>query len=438
MIMQNVFEEASGVVIRNEVLILLGRYWSNKEDEIIRLPIANSNIVPSSLPPQLTLVALPEWALDCGVDGNILIPKEWEDVWKKVPWLHVIYWMIHAYPERCWEERYGCIDSYSIQLKNWDARLWQHAWVNRIALFLRRWAAHTQKINEFELFGVLPKAELILTHDVDAIKKTMAIRFKQSLFNGYNAGRLIIKGRYNEALKKISNAFRFLLSKDDYMYIPAVMQLESNYNVRSVFHFYAGKTGLKRSFRSMLIDPGYTVTDKRMKNIFYDLKQGGWEIGLHPSAFTWNESEGITIQKNNLEKASDYKVTKLRQHWLRFSWKKTWKAQRDAGLTLDSTLGFNDRCGFRNSAALRMPVNRSANVHFESVPMFLMDSHLYDYKMLTAVERIQVIQYWLKELYDVSGVGSIIWHTHVFGKDYGWASGYETLLKYWTELNQHV
>ncbi|MHB1220381.1 MAG: polysaccharide deacetylase family protein [Gammaproteobacteria bacterium] len=429
--------EKSQSTIHAEVITLLNRYWKNKEHEIAHLAIADTTIFPDTLPPQLTLVTLPEWAYDCGVNGQLLVPKEWGNTWENVPWLQVAYWMLHAYPERCWEKQFGCIDSYSIRLKNWDERLWQHAWVNRIALFLRRWASYSQKIPETTLFGMLPKAELLLTHDVDAIKKTIAIRLKQAIFNGFNAGRLVRKGQFGNALTKLAHAFRFLVSNDDYMNIPYLLKLETTYKVKSVFHFYAGKTSLKRRLGSLLIDPGYALTDKKINKIFTDLKQGGWEIGLHPSAFTWDKPEGIKIQKMDLEKAAGCSVTKLRQHWLRFSWQKTWEAQWDAGLTLDSTLGFNDRCGFRNSAALRMPVNGATEAHFESVPMFLMDSHLYDYAMLNPIERTQLIQYWLKELYDVAGVGSIIWHTHVCGKDYGWAAGYETLLQYWMELNRH-
>ena len=30
---------------------------------------------------------------------------------------------------------------YSNKLKNWDERIWNYAWVNRIAIFLSKWAA---------------------------------------------------------------------------------------------------------------------------------------------------------------------------------------------------------------------------------------------------------------------------------------------------------
>ena len=67
--------------------------------------------------------------------------------------------------------------------------------------------------------------------------------------------------------------------------------------------------------------------------------------------------------------------------------------------------------------------------------MVLMDSHLYDYNMLSSKDRLASMKCLLDELYIVGGVGSIIWHTQACGKDYGWLSGYEDLLAYWAELN---
>ena len=179
------------------------------------------------------------------------------------------------------------------------------------------------------------------------------------------------------------------------------------------------------------------ISSKYLNGFLCDLLSGGWELGLHPSALTWKQSPEIIEQRQKLEAITSKPVTKVRQHWLRFSWEKTWPAQEAAGLRLDSTLGFNDRPGFRNSAALRMKVcsNLNSESGLESVPMFLMDSHLYDYSNLSSQDRKDTMRRWLGELKHVGGEGSIIWHTQVLGKDYDWGEGYETLLKCWNEVN---
>jgi len=422
---------------KQEVLGIFERYWNGRSDVVSQLPVVRADFLPDELPPQLDWCELPEWASECGVDGKILLPKVWALKWDQVPWYEVAWWMANGWAERLWEKKNGCIDSYSFRLSEWDARLWNFAWVNRIALFLRCWAARENKISEENLFGSLPKAELLLTHDVDAVSKTGMIRIKQGAFNFFNSARLLFSGKPRMALEKFLSASRFLFSPDDYMGIPRLMEIEKNFGLRSTFHFYSGKTGWEKSIPSMLIDPGYDISSKHLSGFLRDLLSGGWEVGLHPSALTWQQSIEITGQRTKLEAIISSPVTKVRQHWLRFSWEKTWSAQEAAGLKLDSTLGFNDRPGFRNSAALRMKVcsNVKPEPDLESVPMFLMDSHLYDYSNLSSQDRKDTMRRWLRELKHVGGVGSIIWHTQVLGKDYGWGEGYETLLKCWSEIN---
>ena len=53
------------------------------------------------------------------------------------------------------------------------------------ALFLRAWAAHEQNSCPEDLFGLKPKANIFITHDVDAIKKTIPIHGGYQLFDFY-------------------------------------------------------------------------------------------------------------------------------------------------------------------------------------------------------------------------------------------------------------
>ena len=57
--------------------------------------------------------------------------------------------MLECWHERIWEKKFGPIHSYSFRLKGWDNRVWDYAWVNRIALFLKSWSI---KLNQEELF----------------------------------------------------------------------------------------------------------------------------------------------------------------------------------------------------------------------------------------------------------------------------------------------
>jgi hypothetical protein len=142
-------------------------------------------------------------------------------------------------------------------------------------------------------------------------------------------------------------------------------------------------------------------------------------------------------EKAYLESAFNQVSSCCRQHWLKFSWKKTWRAQEEAGFLMDFTLGFNDRLGFRNSAAIAFqPWNFDSEkpLTLKAVPTILMDSHLYDYQLLTPHEQAEKIRTLLIELIQVKGTAAIIWHTHVLNRDYNWRQGYENLLTIIAEL----
>jgi hypothetical protein len=117
---------------------------------------------------------------------------------------------------------------------------------------------------------------------------------------------------------------------------------------------------------------------------------------------------------------------------MRFSWSETWAAQEQAGFSLDSTLGFNDRPGFRVSAALRHhPWNPlTAKPHaLEVLPLIVMDSHLYDYAELDPQARGKRLRHFVDEVRAVGGEAAVLWHPHTLSKDYGWQKGFEEMLE---------
>ena len=136
-------------------------------------------------------------------------------------------------------------------------------------------------------------------------------------------------------------------------------------------------------------------------------------------------------ERKHLETALDASVTTCRQHWLRFSFADTWRCQEVAGLKQDMTLGFNDRPGFRNGSALAFrPWNgeKRCSMDIVSIPMVMMDSHFYDYKQLREEEVTIEMTKWVREIKEVHGQATVIWHQRVMSQDYGWEDGYKSLL----------
>jgi hypothetical protein len=433
-------------LIRIHVLESLSRYWAEAAIPIASLPIDILKTSPRIEPPlRLVSVALPDWARKDGVNEEILIPTEAQGrlgfggktTWQNVDWFMAAFLLLECWHERIWEYGHGPIHSYSFRLKEWDARAWSHAWVNRIALFLRCWAAHNQNTTPEALFGPLPASNVLMTHDVDAVEKTLAIRLKQSAFNAINALRLLARGKPKASICCVRQCLRFLFGKEDWWQFDLLLSAEAAANIQSLFNFHADLT--PKTLKRWLFDPGYDIKQPRIKTLIAELHRRGHQIGLHPGFESWDDLTEVAEQKRNLESISGVSINACRQHWLRFSWQATWSSQEQGGLHSDTTLMFNDRPGFRNSSALRwQPWNAKSNTQHQitAQPSVLMDSHLYDYQPFSDAERRSEMRYWLAECQTIHGEVAVLWHPHTLTKDYGWESGFNELLTAIIQMRQ--
>jgi hypothetical protein len=383
-------------------------------------------------------VALPDWGVDLGIDGGILVEDsaiapgegpEWERCdWVLAAWLHLT-----GAAERSQEDAAGPIGSYAFRLKEYDGRRYDRAWVNRIFLFLRRWAARQAGMTEEALLGPMPSPEIVLTHDVDAVRKTAEIRLKQSAFHALNATRAAANGKFKDAAGLIGRSMQFALRPADFQTLGEVRRLEEAAGLRSILHFYGGPPGLRRgSLSRILIDPAYDIMSPDLVSELARLREGGWTIGLHQSFNSWTDADPMRSERKRVEEASGTRIIHCRQHWLRFSWKDTWRAQDAAGLSHDSTLGFNDRPGFRNGAALAIhpwDFTFERPLALSAQPMAFMDSHFYDYAMMSEDERVEAMGHWIEEIRSVAGQATVNWHTHTITNAYGWGTGYRELLR---------
>ena len=266
----------------------------------------------------------------------------------------------------------------------------------------------------------------MLTHDVDAIAKTVPIRLKQGAFNFWKSAGSLVHGDLRSTVRHLATAVRFLFRRGQYDYLEAVAALVSQHKLETSFNFFAGKADAK-----WLFDPGYDIECPEVQSKLLRLASAGCGIGLHQSFSAFDDAAEMGNQRQLLERIAGRPVTSCRQHWLRFSWEKTWQAQSKAGLQLDTTLGFNDRPGFRASSALRWrpwsDVGQGCQ-SIEVIPLLFMDSHFYDYRPFEPSDRRAQISRWLTEVQAVGGVASVLWHPHSLDPDYAWKEGFIELL----------
>jgi hypothetical protein len=424
---------ARDALIRH-LLHACGRYFAGRDSLLLELPVVALPFPAVSGPLRLVDVALPDWGAHLGCDGLLAVPHECcvdpaVPHWQQVDWWLACFLMLEGWHERVWERERGPVHSFAYRLSGWDPRAWEHAWVNRIALFLRAWVAQCSGGRESELFGAPPRADILLTHDVDAVAKTWAIRLKQTAFLGFNALRLLARRQWAEAGARLARAWRFFFSQEDWWKLDDMREMERKAGLRSQFHFYADARA--KTLHRWLFDPGYDVTRPRLAAALAALVREGWRVGLHQSYDAWRSPELMRQQRARLESLLPAAVRSCRQHWLRFSWGQTWSAQAEAGFTQDTTLMFNDRPGFRAAAALEWApwgVAQGAGTALKALPTVLMDSHFYDYQPMNAAARRAALKHWLSEIVAVGGQAAVLWHPHTISADYGWREGFQDLL----------
>lgn len=159
-----------------------------------------------------------------------------------------------------------------------------------------------------------------------------------------------------------------------------------------------------------------------------------FECGLHGSYDSHLDADMLHTQKAKLEQASGTPVRATRQHYLRFKLEDTWKAQRNAGLDVDSTLGFAERIGFRSGLAVPFqPWSFADNRPFDlwEVPLVMMDVTLKEYMHLSPDAALERSQKMIEALQLLGAGAALLWHNSALNDvDWpGWDCVYDLWLK---------
>lgn len=423
--------------IRSGIIEAGRRYWAGQESLLSAMAAETLSVWPSRRYDGHVEVALPEWAKDLGVgsaatllvDARAVTPGD-SHAFERCDWWLAAALMLWSAAEREHEAAHGPLHSYAFRA-GIDQRAYDRAWVNRILLLLRRAAARQVGSSENAIFGPRPRSEIVLTLDLDAVSRLIELRFKQSAFQAVNAARSLLRGKAGASLRRLRAAAGAWTAPADLWTLDELRRDLASRAVSARMYVYAGPAGWSRDWGGRLMDPGYDAGSLRLSSFLQGFLQDGHEIGLHPSFASWHSADMIGHQRSRLSDVLGNPVVACRQHWLRFSFDKTWAAQAKAGLQLDSTLGFNDRWGFRNSAALRFtPVDPAtmSRLPIEAEPMVLMDSHLYDYDLEAAEAPEATINRCIDEIDAVGGEATVLWHPHTLHPSIGWGKGFAHLL----------
>ena len=71
--------------------------------------------------------------------------------------------------------------------------------------------------------------------------------------------------------------------------------------------------------------------------------------------------------------------------------------------------------------------NKDVQYKLKALPTVIMDSHFYDYRIMSASEN-ESMSHWIGECNAVSGEIAVLWHPQTLTQDYGYREGFLQLL----------
>lgn len=253
---------------------------------------------------------------------------------------------------------------------------------------------------------------LCLTHDVDRPYKTIQAP--------YQALR-------QRDLHHISQLFS---AESPYWCFEDIMQIESGFDVRSSFYFLEeqrlSELPLYRWIRPrnwLRFTGYYQLDDPDISAMMRTLDDGGWEVGIHGSYESVDNSARFRHEKATIEQQLEQSILGGRQHFLNLDRPATWRMHRDCGLLYDASLGSSTEYGFHHGYDVKRPFDD----HFLVFPLTLMEVALMQHNDSLA-DAMRAIDRLVEEAARNGAIMTVLWHVRLFNEEE--FPGYRRLYKY--------
>lgn len=154
--------------------------------------------------------------------------------------------------------------------------------------------------------------------------------------------------------------------------------------------------------------------------------------GIHPSYYSMDKQELIAAEKQAMEAVCASRITKSRQHFIRFRCPETFRGLIRAGILEDYSMGYPDAPGFRAGIARPFPwfdLEQNKPTKLMIYPFQLMDVTLKQYLGLPPEQAKSKISTLVRKTREVGGLFVSIWHNSSFAKEWGW-EGWEGVYKH--------
>lgn len=262
-----------------------------------------------------------------------------------------------------------------------------------------------------------------LTHDVDGVSAyslKQSIRALRSPFNGLCETARKAE-RLERLFKNLIKSALFAFSKDPFHCYDRWLELEKRFGANSTFFFWPGWGNIKKHHHT---DCNYELHDRvlfdnqkcSVAEMMREINRQGWEIGLHPSWYAFNDTDELMRQKEALETNLGCSIESVRQHYLHYDIRSTPRVQAAAGFKFDSTLGFNDNIGFRFGTCYPFnlfDLRAEKELNIVEIPLIIQDSAMLNPEKGMRIDEETAYGYIVhlaEEVKAVGGVLTLLWH----------------------------
>ena len=205
-----------------------------------------------------------------------------------------------------------------------------------------------------------------LTHDVDRVNPLDPVGLLR---------RLIVstRGIPQNITSRIGDLFRWIRNSHQFLYaFRSIMQMEHETGAIATYFLMSGPY----SFRKTGSRTGNCLMNKRLAKLVKLADQYGHRIGLHGCAYSLEQLD-YRRQREALSRATGHEITWHRNHYLVWDPEVSPRVLKEAGLRVDSTLGFNTTQAFRTGLAWAhelWDLEADAPSGMIEIPMVFMDA----------------------------------------------------------------
>lgn len=259
-----------------------------------------------------------------------------------------------------------------------------------------------------------------LTHDVDLVSSTCIKHYARRAINAIRCRKNV---ESKELLKnltayvvQVTKSLRQIGKPDPIHCYEKWLEIEEEFGAKSTFFFCPEKYRKRH-----ITDEGYRYSDEvrfcgkrcTVASMMQEMDRKGWEIGLHSSWYSFDDTNELKRQKEQIEEVLGHTISSIRQHCLHYDMLKTPRVQFEAGFKYDSTLGFNNNIGFRFGTCYPWKLYDLENekeLDILEIPLIVQDGALIKKMGLDESDALTYIKEIIIKVEKVGGVLTLLWH----------------------------